>query len=678
MKKTTTKGWMLFALAVLTGTTMMSCSSDDNIDLGELDTTIGVGSDGFTLPSSSTKDSPLGDLLDLNDSDVIDTLKSDSAGYKAGDYQFKKVGNDIEPAKPKVEQVKFNTSENEQNQNLPIKVFASMSSDAASDIYYFGDPSVYYNESDPTDLSKLANLKIESKAKPYEIKRIDFTGDGNDQIVKLVNATVDGTILLTLNVQALKGKVNNIYGIDLYLPKYLKLKSNSGYTYDITSNSDYNILKLQNISSSKPKVVHLQLDCLDDVKDAAPTTPAAQEKGYIVFNAKGMQMHCTIKMVMKLRRGDIANSFIPTTAAVNEDNINTVIDMGDGFAVTHAEGYFNPDIDINPDAVDINDIPDFLSDDRVNITLSNPTIKLEVDNNVEAEGIINGTMTASYSDGTKKILKINGIKMKRASQTAKSVIYICRKAGSKPGVQYVVLNQPGETATSDPKMKEVKDIAALLNRIPDKIEFEFDAEANHDYSDPMANPPAKFDLYKAGTEGTPGAHGLNYEIKPSYEFVAPLELEASSQIVYNDTIDDWNKDLQDNKIDFYQDGHVVVEATINNNTPLDLVIDNPKAIGVKDANGVAKQISEAKVEIVDENGKAKAGGITIYKQGDPMNTKLYLKVSGKIENLDGIIFEVVAKARAGAAETLNASRHTVQIKDVKIRLNGRVTIDLDK
>ena len=79
---------------VLTG-----CSTDDGIDLGDIDTNIGIGSDGFTLPGSSTNYIKLQDVLDLKDDGVVNILEN-------GDYQFQK-SDDISSANPKVKQIEF-------------------------------------------------------------------------------------------------------------------------------------------------------------------------------------------------------------------------------------------------------------------------------------------------------------------------------------------------------------------------------------------------------------------------------------------------------------------------------------------------------------------------------------------------------------------------------------------
>ena len=662
--------------------TFVGCSSDDNIDLGELDKTIGVGSDSFELPNSSTKNSPLSDLLELKEDGVIDTLKRDSAGYHVGDYKFTKADT-VKWATPKVKQVKFNTSSGEQHKDLPVKVFSGMSTDPANTIYYFGDPIVYWDSTNPSDLSNLHKLKNEDDAKPYLVKEIDFNGDGNDQIVSLSEATIDGVIKLTLSVEKLMGRVNRIEGIKLYLPKFLKLKPSADFTYDLTTNTDYNILEISNIASvSQPKEVYLNIDHVDDIKDAEPTAATDIEKGYMYFNATGMKMHCTIKMIMKIKRRDIVDSFIPTGTTPNEENIGTDIDMGQGMTVTHAEGHFDPEINIDPTSTGLGDIPDFLENDEVKINLYNPSIKLTVKNNLNAKAYIFGNITAQFKDGTKKRLVLPNIDVEPSTDGNEltTTVVLCRYTPAvpeDPSFKYTQVNNPAESKVNDTLV--VNDIAKILNRIPDSLKINLEAKAYTTYD-------GKIDLYAEGTEDDPNAHGMGYKIKPEYNFTSMLDLENGSVIIYNDSIQDWNKDIADNKIDLYDNAYLMVTADIHNSTPLNLYITSPRLFGleaypdnypVPELRGKRMPINDAQVEMVDENDKV-IKSLPVYKDGDSKNKKLRLRIKGNIEKLDGILYEVSAKAEQPTHEILNAQKHRVKIDNMKIALKGRVSIDLDK
>ena len=87
MKKTTDMRHVLLVASLAVGAaTLTGCSTDDSIDLNEIDTNIAIGSDGFTLPASSTTFVKLADILNLKAGDCVETTAT-------GDYQFRKSDN---------------------------------------------------------------------------------------------------------------------------------------------------------------------------------------------------------------------------------------------------------------------------------------------------------------------------------------------------------------------------------------------------------------------------------------------------------------------------------------------------------------------------------------------------------------------------------------------------------
>lgn len=661
MRKATNFVRVLMACTMLTGVQFfVSCSTDDNIDVSELDSTIGIGTDNFKVPFGGTNDIRLDDVLELKEGDCIRTDAS-------GNYEFYKEGNDIDPAKPKVKEVSFDTPDEKDTKELPIKLFSGMSSVGADNKFFFGDVTGL----DFTNPATLTILTDSTQMDPYKVKEIEFSGDGNNQIVKLEEATIDGNMKIALHVEALNGFVNYIDEIQLFFPKFLKLKKSTDYEYNTTINPNFNVLKIKRVRCNQVRNITLNLESVDDIKAAEPSA-AEKAKGYMIFNSTTMKMSCVIKMMLILKKSDIVT--IPSTG-VTERTVDTDVNMGSDFTVTHAEGYFNPDIKLDPSSINIGDeVPDFLNDDEVSITLANPTIKLEVVNNVDAEAIINGTLIATYNDGKKKQLDIKGIKMKRSSVATKSTVVICRKAGTDPSIQYIVLDQPGETTTGG--ITVVKDIAAILKKIPETIELKYDAKCNYDFSDPVANPPAKFDLYKDGTESNPTARGCGYEIKPSYNFFAPLQMDPGSTIVYNDTIKDMNEDLNDNDIDFRGDTKLVITAKVLNESPLDLELD-PTPIGLPDKTG---KVAELTNDIVVNIKTNRTGNKITSNISDKTPTEITITLSKKNESsdlkkLDGIAFKV--KAVSAVSQTLNKETQKLKVTDMVLTINGKVSLDLD-
>ena len=652
MRKITDFALSLSAISILacTSTLVVGCSTDENIDLGEIDTTIGVGSNDLTFPSNSTKRTGLGDLLELKENGVIDTLKRDSGGYHVGDYQFAKADT-VKSATPKVKQFTF-AQNSIDSQNIPFGITAEMYNDKVG------------------GLNNSYSLPAEGPAEIASFNYSDATG--NAQILSLTEADITGGMDLDIRLTDLQSQVSQI-SLDIYIPKYF-IFDETGKTVDKTSNADYNIVKILNQPTSADYHLSLSLNKLEKFQS---TIPSGVES-YVVVNPTIVQMAGKLKVLMHFTTNDIVDGVLPGTGNIRVENV----DLGKEFVITHAEGYFDPEININPTSTGLGDIPDFLGDDRVSIKLHNPTLKFEVKNNIDIEAFFNGHITAKYKDGTKKRLVIPNLTMDAAPNhsVVTTTIVLCRyepaAAHKIAGAKYIPLNGADLPNAHDTIV--VQDIAKILNTIPDSLKIELSAKAN-------TTKQGKIDLYAPvyDAEGNEIAEypksnfGCGYEIKPQYNFTSPLELEAGSTIVYNDTINDLNKDLKDNDIEFYKDGFLMAMADVDNSSPLDLHIQNPKVVGVKDASGIAHPITTATAVITDENGNVQPNGLFIYKNGDPRNKKLCLKIAGSLSQVDGIMFEVVANVSQTTPETLNATKHYIQLKNMTLKLNGKISINLD-
>ena len=636
MRKTNYLVHSLWMMTLLAGSTVfVGCSSDDGIDVGEVDTNIGIGSDGFTFPSSSTNDIKLSDVLELKDGDCIETLDKDSAEFKKGDYRFVK-GDTVATSRPKVKQVKFN------KQTVNPDPFSLTFDNTLISAALAG-------------ISK--DVTFPEGTEPKRVASFNFTNEGEPAVLKLTEADVSGVIKLDIKLTMLKSAVSKV-SVDIFLPNFFQLDKTGLNIVQDANYPDYQILRYLNQSTSQDLKVELKPIKLLEFKDQIPTGV----ESYMVVNPTTIQMTGLVKMFLTLNTKDIvATSEVTKTVGVD-------VDMGADFVATHAEGYFNPDITLDPSTVNIgDDVPDFLNDDQVTINLTNPNIRLHVKNNMDVEALINGKLTATYKDGKKKLLKIPNIRMKAASEATQTTVVICRKAGNEAGVDYIVLNQPGETKI-DANTVEVFDIAAILNRIPESINFDFDAKAN-------SSKLAKVDLYDENTPETDySARGRGYKIDPDYSFTAPLSLDAGSTIVYNDTIKDWNKDLVDNDIDMYEGTEIIVNADVRNGTPLKLNLE-PYAIDVN-----KKKIDDITVTVTtDSQQSGKYYVPSNHNTTDASKLRLVLKSNKQnvFKKLDGLIFKVIAEAdKAGI--TLNSESQTIKATNIKISLTGKMSINIDK
>ena len=670
----------LSMLTVIPFTT--SCSSDKDIDLGELDKTIGIGSDELNLPIGSARDLKLADVLSLKEGDVIETLEKDSASYKAGDYQFKK-GDDLSPADITVKEVHFDTFD---PQEVPIDIpFAGL---------VLADHLMTHEYTFPTD-------------GPQKINAFNVTGAGNDDVISLSEADLEGFFELRLGLSSIKEEVE-FTQIDLYLPKFLEFDLDyikehhksfirdgvdfrvagepraDGRTVLTQDEKDFNVLTLMSVATQNDSPIELKVKrvtgILDHVLDD-DNDPEA-EKGYMAFSkAAGLKLHGIVKMQLKFRKGQLQPTFDLTTTETRR--VDPKISMDSGINVTHAEGVFDPDITINPSNVAIgDDVPDFLTDEKVNITMNNPTIKLKIESNINAQANILPKMVA-YFDDAKTDYKymyirnmVNGQEVRPSifpnttgddSKITTSYIIITRNSMSDQEAQaisnatgyiverFVMDGRPALTK-KDGSDKEVTNIAKLLSpRIPKSIDFEIEAQVDQ-------NRVAKVDLYD---ENDPKSKGNDYHITPSYEFIAPLALDPGSTIVYNDTIADWNKDIKDNEIDL-RDGEIVITGNIHNNTPLKLTME-PVAIGVD-----KKEIQDIKVtsNIVAESQLGEKDDVVT-----PFEIKLTRSAGGDFSKLDGLAFKVIAESEH--ATPLNKDTQDIRIGELKLNLKGKLSIGLN-
>lgn len=626
---------MMTLLAGATG--LIGCSSDNDIDVGEVDSNIGIGSDGFTFPSSSTNDIKLKDVLELKEGDCIETLAEDSAEFKKGDYRFVK-GDTVATSRPKVKQVKFN-KQTVNPEDLVLKITKEMI-DA-------------YNEYGIDQ-----DFKFPNSAEPKRVASFNFTNEGEPAVLKLTEADVAGSIELDIKLTMLKSAVSKV-SLDVFLPNFFELDKTGLTIVKDPAYPDYQIIRIINQTTSQDMKLRLKPTKLLEFKDQIPTGV----ESYMVVNPTTIKMTGLVKMFLTINSKD----FVKNSTA-GDRTVGIGVDMGADFVATHAEGYFDPDITLDPSTVNIgDDVPDFLNDEQVTINLTNPNIRLHVKNNMDVEALINGKLTATYKDGKKKLLKIPNIRMKAASEATQTTVVICRKAGNEAGVDYIVLNQPGETKI-DANTVEVFDIASILNRIPESIYFDFDAKAN-------SAKLAKVDLYDEKTSETDySARGRGYKIDPDYSFTAPLSLDAGSTIVYNDTIKDWNKDLVDNDIDMYEGTEIIVNADVRNGTPLKLNLE-PYAIDVN-----KQKIDDITVTVTtdsQQSGKYYVPSNHNTTDGSKLHIVLKSKQRNTFKKLDGLIFKVIAEAdKAGI--TLNSENQTIKASNIKISLTGKMSINVDK
>jgi hypothetical protein len=580
---------MLSCCFLAGGLTLAGCSTDDSIDVGEVDTTIGVKLNNFTVPLGQAEKITLGDVLDLKDDDCISTTAN-------GDYEFFKQGDAADPAHPQVDII--NVSEKTSKDEDPF--IGPSEKPAGFDLLPVGTTLTGTAGS----ISKALNTFNYSAAKP-------------DDVLDLTTAEVEGeaTIIVNFNTH-LQGFIDKFTSFDIEFPAYMTLEEPTQGTL-VGNKLKFGEVATNSTIYSKVKLKSLKFQEID----------AANK---LVIQNGNITMLGDVKvdvtypdLVKKNNSSDI------TKMQINGITSITTV------KITSATGKFDPKIDLDDIGdikIDSKDVPDFLDDPQVNITLTDPQITLNINSDVDLDAVVDGTLTSTFNNGTTSEVKISNIEIPRKKN---SKILICRQPKNEPYQDYT-------------KVYVVENLSDLMTKIPEKVTF----KAN-----------ARVDKTKAGTIklGTP------YTISTSYSFKAPLSLEAGSTIVYDDKTDGFYEDIDENDIDLRGEAELVITGKVTNNSPLELTLA-PTAIDV-DGNAL-KGIKLVSANTIKSNLTDKTPSdlkITLTKDAN---------VNLKDVKFDGIKFKATAVSKD--ATTLNKDNHYININDLKISVNSEVSIDADK
>lgn len=307
----------------------------------------------------------------------------------------------------------------------------------------------------------------------------------------------------------------------------------------------------------------------------------------------------------------------------------------DKMTVNSMCGTVKPDMNVEPTEVELSNLPDFLQDDDVKLDITNPIFSFKANNplntNIELDGIMTG-----YKDGKiTKSVKIgsgnggNQIILKPSGQD-KQTISLTRIATTLDGAANVV----------------VPNLNDIIETIPDRISVKLDPAVKSD------------DYYTVGL-------GQDYILDSEYDIDVPLSFGSGLQIVYKDSIDDLNSDLED--IDFKK---AVIAITADNIIPLQLEIKDNNVIP-KDLNG--KKIDDIKVTVAGTIKESKEGKTVATSQ---LTITLEETKDGAIGNLEKLVFKVTA-VPGQATNVQLRSDQWMQLKDMKLKVPNGIKIDLN-
>ncbi|MDE5840630.1 MAG: hypothetical protein K2H49_06875 [Muribaculaceae bacterium] len=299
-----------------------------------------------------------------------------------------------------------------------------------------------------------------------------------------------------------------------------------------------------------------------------------------------------------------------------------------GFELKNFSGKINYDMDdikINP--ISLNDLPDFLNNDRTNIIIDNPVVLISINNPVGQYGL-KGTgtinLTSKFSNGS--IPHIGHFTL----EGSENKLALCSDS-----VDY---NPPaGYTKIVIPGLRSILTNSNGASGLPENIEV------------------SVADLNFAGNVNSLPLGNLG-EAYGDYKFSAPLALGKGSIIYYNTTEDGWGSDDLD-KVNIYL---LKVEAECTSELPVDIKLD------LQPINSDGKPIAIKEIESMIIPANCKNYPVSLILESIDKNTP--------IKDLDGVIFEATIEQKDPNAPALGPNIE-IDLNKLSITVSGDYVTD---
>ena len=400
------------ALLLTASLMVISCTNND-YDLSNVDTTIGLGADTLTIfGNNSTENIKLDEVFKLGNSNFVKIAAN-------GDYMLSiSDGNE--------------STSNVTVDRFTVNVNTTKNSDIVLDLQNFANSKGYGKLSaQQSTTQEVTEFEYETDNVPKEIEGLSYVG-------------TEATLRLTLAFdQNMKNAVTNIAQIVISFPKYFTISKVIEGTTTCSVSSD-NTITLKNVKPSNGSLV------LTTTFSGAKTNENTSDNvvtftPHTLFQLKGKIYAQLYINSTDLSLGTITPPY-STTISSNCQLSNVTI--------SSATGKFNLTFDYNNlGKVTLNNIPNFLTDQSVCLNLYDPRINLTYTNNMPMKGDISGTLVSYNANG----LPLSSVVIPSFPLAAES--------------SSVVSIRKQNTTLQDTTLVVVPTLSDIIKKIPNSIEF---------------------------------------------------------------------------------------------------------------------------------------------------------------------------------------------------------------
>ena len=596
----------LIAVALLLTSLGITTSCIDNsYDLNkDIDMTISAGGEHLAIPVGYTEKITLDKIIEIEEGDDLQLVD--------GEYHLLK-GDDIEPSTTKVEDVTID----EIKSNIE-KIDISKDSSTSSPQQRTSNENKYN-----TDFEKTGKIEVTAKRIDEAVKEIGEL-EAKDKVAFDIFINIEGEFSIV--------KVTNL---QIELPDFLVFadtQDTEGIIIDKDNHKlSFNDFILKKNTTEEQGKFHLQLIAYYFAEKAGTG------QGLVVTN-KEINETYDVKV-----SGTAEVTLGTTTPTVSSNDKLYIIPqiMIAEMNVQNVTGVIQPKITPTNTIVKLENLPDFLSDNEVELDITNPTISFIANNPLETPIILNGEMLGKKADGS--MIEGSTVKIGNGSKDG-------NKIQLNPGNNIIILSRTGKSNqenSSTVQNIQVSDINNLIKKIPDEVNV-------------TLNPVVKNDDYYTVELKEDG-----YTMEGNYDNDIPLNFGSNLKIVYDETIDNFDLDLED--VDIKK---AILSINAVNTIPLAMEIKNEN-VSALDANGnVIKDIDVTVEGTITESKDGKA------EVSSTLNINLNETAEGAISKLDGLKLKVTA-VPGQATDVQLLSTQWLQLTDMKLKIPNGIKVDLN-
>ena len=585
MMLNTKKRPLIAAVLLLTSFGITTSCIDNSYDLNkDIDMTISAGGEHLAIPVGYTEKITLDKIIELDEGDDLQIVD--------GEYHLLKKDN-IDETNTSVKLVTVNESSNPIE---PIRIISGNHDNNVHDIFISNAESEGFINAEAHGVDK-AVIEIGSLAADMPTTltlKLELGGEISTSLVKV------GTMTITFPNFIQFEKENGLNGQTLTMTD-VQIEPYSGFTKELKIN----------------KYVF--------GKEYGEGNRVDEENGDRILKIENQEIKIEMQVINVI-----------TPSGNGSLNITPTITLAE-MAVSEVYGTIQPDIDVKPTEVELNNLPDFLQDDEIRLDITNPVFSFNANNPLNTDVEMDGVLTG-YKDGqvtkTVKIGSGNG----GASITLKP-------SGDKQQTISIVRDEQTVVEANATKVV-VPNLNDIIETIPDHINVEL-------------KPAVKTEQYYTVNLGQ------DYTLNSAYDIDIPLSFGSNLKIVYEETLDNFDLDLED--VDIKK---AVLSINAVNTIPLAMEIKNEN-VSALDANGNVIKDIDVTVE----------GTITESKDGktevsSALNVNLNETAEGAISKLDGLKLKITA-VPGQATDIQLLSTQWMQLKDMKLKIPNGIKVDLN-